>query len=153
MSSTVTSTTFFLDLIETIDINGVKQQAVKKMTKNLVTDYNHRILTLAANSTSTLITLGAGNEGGQATADDIQYIRVSNLDDETSIRLIIELTDGANGSFHLEIPALQSHLVSTKQAVIVPNEGAFGDYGTISKLKAVTPVGSTVDVELFLISK
>jgi len=153
MSSTVTSTTFYLDLIETIDINGVKQQAVKKVTKNLVTDYNHRILTLAANSTSTLITLGAGNEGGQASANDIQYIRVSNLDDETSIRLIIELTDGANGSFHIEIPALQSHLVSTKQAVIVPNAGNFAAYGSISKLKAVTPAGSTIDVELFLISK
>ena len=156
MSSTVASTTFYLDLIETIDINGVKQQAAKKMTKNLITDYNHRILTLAANSTSTLLTFAASNAAGQVSADDVSYVRVSNLDDETAIRLVINTVTAAPaaaGSFHINLPAGSSYLVSTKQAAIVAAGGNFANYNIVSTIQAVTAADSTVDVELFLISK
>jgi len=156
MSSTVSSTTFYLDLIETIDINGVKQQAVKRITKNLITDYNHRILTLAANATSTLLTMGASNVGGQVSADDVSYVRVSNLDDETAIRLVINMLTAAPadaGSFHVDLPAASSYLISTKQAAIVAAGAAFAAYNTVSTIQAVTAAGSTIDVELFIISK
>ncbi len=156
MSSTVSSTAFYLDLMETIDINGVKQQAVKRVTTNLVTDYNHRILTLAANATSTLLTLGASTAGGQVSADDVSYIRVSNLDDETAIRLVINMVTAAPadaGSFHVNLPAGSSYLISTKQAAIVAAGADFAAYNTVTTVKAVTAAGSTVDVELFLISK
>jgi hypothetical protein len=156
MASTVSSTTFYSTLTETIDINGTKQQAVRRATGSLVTDYSHRIFTLAADATSTLLTLGASNAGGQVSASDIHYIRVSNLDDETAVRLVINMVTAAPadaGSFHVSLNPGASYLISVKQAAIVAAGAAFAAYNTISTIQAVTAAGSTIDVELFLISK
>ncbi len=153
MGSTVAKTIFHSTTTETIDINGVKQQAIRKLSETPVTDYSHRILTVAANTTSTILTFGASNAGGQVSADDVSYVRVSNLDDTHSIRLTINMTAAANGSFHIELPPLKSHMVCTKSAVIVPNGQNFAAYGTVANIQVTTPDSSAVDIELFLVSK
>lgn len=153
MGTTVSKTTFFSTTTEELDINGVKQRAIRRFAENKVTDYSHRILTLPADSTSTVLTLGAANAGGQVSADDLSYVRVSNLDDTNSIRLVINMADAANGSFHIEVGPLKSHLVCTKRAAIVPDGQNFTAYSTISTIQAVTPASSTIDIELFLASK
>ena len=153
MGTTVSKTTFFSTTTEELDINGVKQRAIRRFAENKITDYSHRILTLPANATSTLVTLGASNSGGQVSANDLSYIRVSNLDDTNSVRLIVNMVDPAAGSFHVEVGPLKSHLVCTKSAVIVPNGQNFAAYNTISTVQAVTPETATIDVELFLASR
>ena len=153
MGSTVAKTIFHSTTTETIDINGVKQQAIRKLAENHVTDYSHRILTAAANQVSTVLTFGASNAGGQVSADNVSYVRVSNLDDTDSVRLVINMTDPANGSFHIELPPLKSHMVCTKSAVIVPNGQNFAAYGTVSNIQIATPATSPIDIELFLVSK
>ena len=156
MASTVQKTKVDITHLETVDINGVKQTALRKFEQNEITDYSHRILTLSADSTSTIFTLGSSNAGGQISSADLEYIRISNLDDATSIRLVINLvTDVPEdaGSFHIELKPLKSHLVSAKSAVIVGAGADFAAYNTISTIKAVTPAGSTVDIELFAVSK
>lgn len=142
--------------LESVEINGVKQEAIRKFRSSEITDYSHRILTLAANSTSTIFTLGASNAGGQVSAADLEYIRISNLDDTTSIRLVVSLVNdqaAAAGSFHIELKPLKSHLVSTKSAAVVAADAAFVSYNNISTIQAVTPADSTVDIELFTVSK
>ena len=153
MGTTVSKATFFSTTTEELDINGVKQRAIRRFTESKVTDYSHRILTLPADSTSTILTLGASNSGGQVSADDLSYVRVSNLDDTNSIRLIINLTEAANGSFHIEVGPLKSYLVCTKSAALVPDGQDFAAYSSISTIQAVTPASSTVDIELFLASR
>ena len=153
MGSTVAKTTFHSTTTEIININGVKQQAIRKISETPVSDYNHRILTAAADTTSTVLTFGASNAGGQVSADDISYVRVSNLDDTSSVRLIINMVNPANGSFHIDLPPLKSYMVCTKSAVIVPDGQDFTSYDTISNIQVVTPANSAIDIELFLISK
>tara|TARA_Y100000287_G_C14126780_1_gene307732 strand:- start:313 stop:774 length:462 start_codon:yes stop_codon:yes gene_type:complete len=153
MGSTVAKTIFHSTTTETIDINGVKQQAIRKLSETPVTDYSHRILTAAANQTSTLLSFGANNAGGQVSADEISYVRISNLDDSSSVRLVINMVDASNGSFHIELPALKSHMVCTKSSAIVPQGQDFAAYGTIANIQVVTPASSSVDIELFLVSK
>ena len=135
---------------------GRTARAVRKFQSSEITDYSHRILTLAADSTSTIFTIGASNAGGQVSAVDLEYIRISNLDDTTSIRLVVSLVDDqaeAAGSFHVELKPLKSHLISTKSAAIVAAEAAFVAYNSISAIQAVTPAGSSIDIELFTVSK
>ena len=151
MGSTVDKTIFHSTTTETIDINGIKQQAIRKLSETPVTDYSHRILTAAANATSTVLTFGASNAGGQVSANDVSYVRISNLDDTHPVRLTVNMTAPANGSFHIEIPALKSHMVCTKSAVIVPNGQNFSAYSTIANIQVTTPDSSTVDIELFYI--
>ena len=113
-------------------------------------------MTLSAETTSTIFTLGASNAGGQISSADLEYIRISNLDDSTSIRLVVKLVNdqaAAAGSFHVELKPLKSHLVSTKSAAIVAADAAFAAYNNVSTIQAVTPAGSTVDIELFAVSK
>ena len=156
MASIVTSTTFTATHTENIDINGLKQQSIRKLTKTKITDYSHRIMTLAANSTSTLLTLAASNAGGQVSSSDIEYVRISNLDDETSIRLVLNLVNDGNaaqGSFHIELPPLKSYLVSAKSACKVDAGGNFAAYNNISTIQAVTAAGNSIDIELFIASK
>ena len=156
MASIVQKTKVGITHLETIDINGVKQTALRKFEKSEITDYSHRILTLSAETTSTIFTLGASNAGGQISSADLEYIRISNLDDSTSIRLVVKLVNdqaAAAGSFHVELKPLKSHLVSTKSAAIVAADGAFAAYNNVSTIQAVTPAGSTVDIELFAVSK
>ena len=154
MGSTVSNTTFKSFIKESVEINGIKQEAINEKSISNVSDYSHRILTLAENSTSTLLTLGSSNVAGQVNKDSIQYVRITNLDDENSLRLVINLVDAvpaAAGSFHLELKPLKSHLVSTKSSSIVAAAGNFTEYNTISTIQAVTPTGSSIDVELFFI--
>ena len=153
MGSTVAQTIFHSTTTETIDINGVKQQAIRKMSETPVSDYSHRILTAAANQTSTVLTFGASNAGGQVSANEVSYVRISNLDDTNSIRLVINMANPANGSFHIELPALKSHMVCTKSAVVVPNGQNFAAYDTISNIQVATPATFPIDIELFLVSK
>ena len=156
MVSVVEKSKIKITHLESIEINGVKQEAVRKFQSSEITDYSHRILTLAADSPSTIFTIGASNAGGQVAAADLAYIRISNLDDTTSIRLVVNLVNdqaAAAGSFHIELKPLKSHLVSTKSAAIVAAEAAFVAYNDISTIQAVTPAGSSVDIELFTVSK
>ena len=156
MASIVQKTKVGITHLETIDINGVKQTALRKFEKSEITDYSHRILTLSAETTSTIFTLGASNAGGQISSADLEYIRISNLDDSTSIRLVVKLVNdqaAAAGSFHVELKPLKSHLVSTKSASIVAADAAFAAYNNVSTIQAVPPAGSTVDIELFAVSK
>jgi len=153
MGSTVAKTIFHSTTTETIDINGVKQQAIRKLSETPISDYNHRILTVPADATSTVLTFGASNAGGQVSANDVSYVRISNLDDTNALRLTINLSAPANGSFHIELPPLKSHMVCTKNAVIVPNGQNFAAYSTIANIQVTTPESSTVDIELFLVSK
>ena len=153
MGSTVAQTIFHSTTTETIDINGVKQQALRKLSETPISDYNHRILTAAANQTTTVLTFGSSNAGGQVSADDVSYIRVSNLDDTNPVRLTINMTVAANGSFHIELPASKSHMVCTKSAVIVPNGQNFAAYGIVSNIQVTTPTASAIDIELFLVSR
>ena len=154
MGSTISSSTFRSYIRESIEINGIKQEAATEHSVSNVTDYNHRILTLSADSTSTIVTYGSSNAAGQINKDAVQYIKATNLDDETNLRLIINLiTDApaAAGSFHVELKPLKSHLISTKSAAIVAAGGNFAAYNTVSTIQAVTPAGKDVDIELFYI--
>ena len=155
MGSTITPATFKSFTKESIEIGGIKQEAVNEFSKASIDDYNHRILTLSANSTNTILTLGASSAAGQINKDNIEHVRITNLDDEQSVRLVINLvTDApaAAGSFHIELKPLKSHFISTKSACVVAAGGNFAAYNTVSTIQAVTPASAAIDIELFVIT-
>jgi hypothetical protein len=148
MATTVTKTTFTSKIVESITINSQKREVYTSLSIPEVTDYSHRIMSVAT-GTSSIMTLGASDAAGRIDKNRFKYLRVTNLDDSNNVRLTIQLTTAAD-TYEVVLSPKTSHILTSKSGDITTG-GAAVSLEDITEIKG-TATSSACDVEVFTVS-
>lgn len=150
MASIVDSATLTVTISESIELNGRKMggHEVRKITG--INEVLERIVTVQSTGTSIL---GFDTVPGAGTfvRDNVKYIRITNLDNSTAIRLA--LING-NTDVHVLVDPLRSFIIS--QPVCRAEEDAASvTPDNITSIKAYTDSSggaTSSDIEIFVAS-
>ena len=93
MASTVTAADLKVKITEEVILNGKDQGGTTELTIASINEVYKRIVTCAANAETTLVHFHSSVADGTLAPldiDDVRYIRVTNLDDTTSVTLSLQ---------------------------------------------------------------
>jgi len=162
MATTVQASTLTVTIKEDITLNGVKQGGEQTLRIGSINEISKRIVTCPANSETTVAMFHSSVADGTLSPldiDDVRYIRVTNLDDSTSITLSLQSDVGEDDSSADESASL---LIEAGRSFImgVPNDGIgisdananlVTDLVDLESLVVFTG-GAAIDVEVFVAS-
>ena len=148
MATTVKKTKFTSKIIESITINEQPQQVITILDIINVTDYSHRIMSVAV-AGSSILTLGAADAAGALDKSRFKYMRVTNLDDTNDVRLTVELTT-AQDTYEVVLGPKTSHILTSKSGDTTTG-GAAVSLEDITSVKG-TATTAACDVEIFTVS-
>ena len=162
MASTITASTLKVTIREDIKLNGVEQGSTNTLDIASISEIYKRIVTCPANSETTLAHFHSSVADGTLAPldmENVKYIRVTNLDDETSVKLSLQSDVGEDDSAADESATL---LLEAGKSFIMgsPNDG-IGISDTNANLVTdlvdleslvIFTTGSTVDIEIFVAS-
>ena len=147
MASTLTPTTYKIKIIEEqIVRNNLTKNEITHTIEN-VTNVDHRIVTCPNTSSINLININGSNPGaGTFPSSSIQYIRITNLDDEYSLAVTLS---GSQSSFTQELtPSNTLFFVSSN----ITSSNFDGSFGEDIEAILVYAISSSIDVEYVLIN-
>lgn len=147
MASTLTPTTFKIQIIEEqIVRNSVNKNEITYTIPN-VSNVDHRILTCPATTSIDLFNLNGVNPGaGTFPSSSLKYARISNLDDTTSIAITVS---GSQGGYTQEILPVSTIFIVSPNITSSAFSSSFGD--TIQSVSAYAMTGNA-DIEYTLIN-
>ena len=148
MATTVSKTKFTSKIVETLTLKSQPQQVITTLEINDVTDYSHRIMSVATTSTN-ILTLAAADAGGTIDKTRMQYVRITNLDDTNNIQLTFQLTTDQD-TYEVVIGPKKTHILTHKQGDTTTGGGA----SSLEDLTSIKGTSSTAacDVEIFTVS-
>ena len=148
MATTVPKTKFTCKITETLSLKDQPQQVITTLVIPDVTDYSHRIMSVATSAT-TLLTFAAADAAGAVDKTRLQYVRLTNLDDTNNIQLTFELTT-AQDTYEVVIGPKKTHMLTHKQGDTTTGGAAV----TLEDLVSIKGTASTAacDLELFTVS-
>lgn len=162
MASTITAATMKVKIIEEISLNGKDQGGITELSIASVNEVFKRIVTCAANAETTLAHFHSSVADGTLAPldiDDVRYIRVTNLDNTTSVTLSLQSDVGEDDSAADESASL---LLEAGKSFIMgsPNDGigiSDANANLVTDLvdleSLVVFTGSdAIDVEIFIAS-
>ena len=162
MASTITAATLTVTVAESITLNGQDLGSVNTKSIASINEIYKRIVTCPANSETTLAHFHSSVADGTLAPldiDDVKYIRVTNLDDTTSITLSLQSDVGEDDSTADESASL---LIEAGRSFIMgsPNDGIgisdananlVTDLVDLESLVVFTG-SAAIDVEIFVAS-
>ena len=162
MASTISAATMTVSIKESITLNGQNQGGTNTFSVASISEVYKRIVSCPANSETTLAHLHSSVADGTLAPldiDDVRYIRVTNLDDTTSVTLSLQSDVGeddsaADESASLLLEAGRSFVMGT------PNDGigiSDADANLVTDLVDLESLviftgGSVIDVEIYVAS-
>jgi len=149
MASTVSNATLTLTVSEDVKLNGNQVGAKVVQTITDINEASRRILSVPTYETEILALSGTAGAGTYVTGD-LQYIRISNLDDTNFIR--ISFTSGAANRYDVKLPAKRTAMFTSPSISGSAGGDAFGSFANFDSLKASADTAA-VDIELFVASK
>ena len=162
MASTITASTLKVTIREDIKLNGVEQGSTNTLDIASISEIYKRIVTCPANSETTLAHFHSSVADGTLAPldiDDVRYIRVTNLDDTTSVTLSLQSDVGEDDSAADESASL---LIEAGRSFIMgsPNDGIGIDDTNANLVTDLVDLESLViftgsdaiDVEIFVAS-
>jgi hypothetical protein len=164
MASTVTASKLVVKLSESILLNGQKYGGTNTLVVNSIDEVSQRILTCPANVDTTVFRSGVTVDVTDSSVDvqDVKYIRLTNLDDENSVNvnLQVDVTESgsgasaANETATLLLAAGQSFVMGTPHDSIAVYDTDSSAQTTLHDLESilVDPGSNSVDVEIFIAS-
>ena len=147
MATTVSKTTFTSKITESITLNNHPKKLETTLTISDVTDYSHRIMSVAT-GTSSIILLGVSDNAGTLDKERFKYLRITNLDDTNNVRLSFVLASG--DTYEVVINPKTSHVLTAKAADITTG-GAAVSLEDIAQIKG-TATTAACDIEIFTVS-
>ena len=147
MASTLSPTTFKIQIIEEqIVRNSINKNEITYTIPN-VSNVDHRILTCPATTSIDLFNLNGVNPGaGTFPSSSLKYARISNLDDTTSIAITVS---GSHGGYTQEILPVSTIFIVSPNITSSLFSSSFGD--TIQSVSAYAITGNA-DIEYTLIN-
>jgi hypothetical protein len=147
MASTLFPTTFKIKIIEEQIIrNNVLKNEITHTIEN-VTNVDRRVVTCPQTTSINLINLNGPNPGaGTFPSSSIQYIRITNLDNENDVAIILS---GSQGTFTQNLTPSNSYFVASSQITSSNFDGTFGDNIESISLYALD---NDIDIEFTVIN-
>jgi hypothetical protein len=147
MASTLFPTTFKIKIIEEqIVRNNILKNEITHTIEN-VTNVDRRVVTCPQTTSINLINLNGPNPGaGTFPSSSIQYIRITNLDNENDVAVILS---GSQGSFTQNLTPSNSYFVASSQITSSNFDGIFGDNIESISLYALD---NDIDIEFTVIN-
>lgn len=147
MASSLTPTNFNIKITEEQVVrNSIIKHEVVHLIKN-ITNVDHRILTCPADALTDIIKIDYPNPGaGTFISSSLEYVRITNLDTQTPIALIIS---SSNGDFTQEITPQNTLMLSSINVTSSNFNGILDE--TITSIQ-VYPVSSSVDIEYTVVN-
>jgi hypothetical protein len=147
MASTLFPTTFKIKIIEEqIVRNNVLKNEITHTIEN-VTNVDRRVVTCPQTTSINLINLNGPNPGaGTFPSSSIQYIRITNLDNENDVAVILS---GSQGTFTQNLTPSNSYFVASSQITSSNFDGTFGDNIESISLYALD---NDIDIEFTVIN-
>ena len=162
MASTITAADLKVKITETCVLNGKDQGGTTELTISSINEIYKRIISCPANAETTLAHFHSSVADGTLAPldiDDVRYIRVTNLDDTTSVTLSLQSDVGEDDSAADESTSL---LLEAGKSFMMgaPNDGigiSDADANLVTDLvdleSLVIFTGSdAIDVEIFVAS-
>ena len=162
MASTITAADLKVKITETCLLNGKDQGGTTELTISSINEIYKRIVTCTANAETTLVHFHSSVADGTLAPldiDDVRYIRVTNLDDTTSVTLSLQSDVGEDDSAADESASL---LIEAGRSFIMgsPNDGIGIDDTNANLVTDLVDLESLViftgsdaiDVEIFVAS-
>ena len=162
MASTVKAKTLRVTIQEDIVLGGVNYGSKHKLNIASINEIYRRIITCPANSETTLAHFHSSVADGTLAPldiDDVKYIRITNLDDTTSVTLSLQSDVGeddsaADESASLLIEAGRSFIMGTPNdgiGISDANANLVTDLVDLESLVIFTG-SDAIDVEIFIAS-
>ena len=147
MASTLSPTTFKIKIIEEqIVRNNVLKNEITHTIEN-VTNVDRRVVTCPQTTSINLINLNGPNPGaGTFPSSSIQYVRITNLDNENDVAIILS---GSQGTFTQNLTPSNSYFVASSQITSSNFNGTFGDNIESISLYALD---NDIDIEFTVIN-
>jgi hypothetical protein len=147
MASTLSPTTFKIKIIEEqIVRNNVLKNEITHTIEN-VTNVDRRVVTCPQTTSINLINLNGPNPGaGTFPSSSIQYVRITNLDNENDVAIILS---GSQGTFTQNLTPSNSYFVASSQITSSNFDGTFGDNIESISLYALD---NDIDIEFTVIN-
>jgi|TARA_B100001094_G_scaffold140387_2_gene136036 hypothetical protein len=139
---------------ESVTINGALRGSTNTLNIASITDTFERVVTCPNAATTTIATFSSNvyDSAGAIDAENVRYIRVSNLSDTYDIEIGVA---GAASNYSMLIPAGNSHIIARADNVMLAEADAVPTYGSladITKLEVRPTASNPVDVEIFVAS-
>jgi hypothetical protein len=147
VATTVNDSDLTVTVNEDIKLNG--QQVGSKIVQTIsgINEASRRILSVPTYETEILALSSSAGAGTYVTAD-MQYIRISNLDDSNFVRLSFTST---SERYDVKLPAKRSAIFTSPSISGSADGASFGSFANFSSLVAIADTAS-VDLEIFVAS-
>jgi hypothetical protein len=149
MSSTITKATLTVVINESVKLNDKEYGARQEVKIKNINEISQRIVNVPT-SQITLLQLSSSVGPGTYKTADLQYLRMTNLDNENFVRL--SFSSGSANRFDVKLGALQSYIVTNASMSGSAQGDQFGSFVNFDTLKADAS-SAACDIELFLASK
>jgi len=139
-------------ITESVTINGALRGSTNTLTVTGIVDTFERVVTCPHSATTTIATFATNvyDSAGAIDAENVRYIRVSNLSDTYDIEIGVA---GAASNYSMLIPAGNSHIIARADDVMLAEADAVPTYGSladIAKLEVRPTASTNVEVEVFV---
>lgn len=147
MATTVETSTLKVQIIEDIELNGVKRGARQYHTIPNIAQIDERILTVPTHEVDILL-LSSSAGAGTYDTNSFKYARLTNLDNENF--LSVTMLSGSAGSKSVQKLPPGRSLMITSLSLSGSSAGVtFGSFSNITAVKASANT-SAVDLSLFV---
>jgi hypothetical protein len=151
MTTTVSDATLTVTVNEDVKLNGYQVGSKVVQTIGGINEASRRLMSVPTSETSVLTLSSSAAAGGYVTSN-IQYIRVTNLDDTNFVRLsFLSGSGGQANRYDMKLPAKRT-AIFTSPSVSGSNVGSsFDAFSNFDTMKATADTAA-VDIEMFVAS-
>lgn len=147
MASTIDTATLQVQILEDIELNGVKRGSRSYHTFANIKQIDERILTVPTYEVDILLLSSSAAAGTYAT-NSFKYARLTNLDDTNYVS--VTLLSGSQGSKSVQKLLPKTSMMITDLALSGSSAGvSFGSFNDITAVKA-SANSANVDLSLFV---
>ena len=149
MATKIDDATLTITVNEDIKLNG--HQLGSKVVQSIsgINEASRRIFSVPTSETE-ILALSSSAGAGTYVTGDIQYIRVSNMDDTNFVRLTF--ASGSLNRYDMKLPANKTAMFTSPSISGSDGGDSFSAFVDFDSMKAAADT-ATVDVELFVASK
>ena len=150
MASTITSGTVTVSITETVSLNSTAYDAINTLTIANINEVSQRIITIPGQTVTELLEFAAGPGRGKFVSSNIQYIRITNLDDANS--LAVNTQSSASNNFQLVTPGRSWMIGSVDASIMATGSTVLPAYTgqDIEKIYIWGTEVPSVDIEFFI---
>lgn len=147
MASTISAATLQVQILEDIELNGVKRGSRSYHTFKNIKQIDERVMTVPTHEVDVLL-LSSSAAAGTYSTNSFKYARLTNLDDTNYVN--VTFLSGSDGSKSVQKLLPKTSMMITDLALSGSSAGvAFGSFSNMTAVKA-SANSSAVDLSLFV---